>query len=112
MRHLTGSLAYLNPLIFPEHNVLVGGLWNDHGVSVEKGIARRLGLALGDQLTFTIYGTDITLPISSVREVDWQSLRANFYFIFPKGTLSAFPLSYMTSFFLPDSLKKRYFFDY
>jgi putative ABC transport system permease protein len=63
---------------------------------------RRLGLELGDTLTFLIFGEEVTLPITSIRAVDWQSMRANFYFIFPPSALEHFPASCLANTYLPD----------
>lgn len=65
----------------PPHNELVAGLWtaNDsQGLSVEDGLARTLGLKLGDRLTFDIAGQSTSARITSLRKVDWGSMRVNF----------------------------------
>ena len=36
--------------------------------------------------------------VTSLRKVDWESLRPNFYFIFPEGALDGQPQSWLTSF--------------
>lgn len=84
----------------PTGNTIVEGDWGE-GISADSGIMQRLGLKLGDQLTFLIYGDELTLPITSIRQVDWQSMRANFYFIFNPNALANYPASYMTSTYLP-----------
>ncbi|MDC3180724.1 hypothetical protein OAT84_01070 [Gammaproteobacteria bacterium] len=80
----------------PEYNTLIQGELDD-GISAEYGIMLRLGLKLGDLLTFNILGTQIELPITSIRRVGWQSLRANFYFVLPSAILNQFPASYLGS---------------
>ena len=85
----------------PDGNSIIEGEWGV-GVSADSGIMKRLGLKLGDQLTFLIYGDERTFEITSVRQVDWQSMRANFYFIFKPSALSEYPASYMTSTYLPN----------
>lgn len=90
----------------PSNNTLIEGSWNKEGISAEKGIMQRLGLSMGDELTFLIYDDVITLPITSIREVDWQSMRANFYFIFPKDVLLKYSASYITNAFLPEENKQ------
>ncbi len=67
-------------------------------VSIDSGIAERLGVKLGDSVTFTGDTQDFTAKISSIRKDDWDSLRPNFYFIFPPGSLDAQPQSWLTSF--------------
>ena len=69
--------------------------------SVEEGIAKTLGLKLGDRLTYLISGESFTATVSSLRSVQWDSFRANFFVLTPPGMLDNYPASYITSFFLP-----------
>ncbi|MBS0968323.1 ABC transporter permease [Nissabacter archeti] len=84
----------------PAHNPLVAGQWPPKAgeVSIEQGVADRLGLTLGDRVTFSGDTQDFSATISSVRKVDWESLRPNFYFIFPPGALDEQPQTWLTSF--------------
>lgn len=92
------NLTWLADL--PTGNPLMAGHWppGEGGVSVEQGLAGRLGLKLGDQLTFSGDSRQFSAEITSLRRVDWESLRPNFYFIFPPGALDAQPQSWLTSF--------------
>jgi len=92
------NLTMLDDL--PENNAIIEGEWGDEGISAEEGIMDRLGLSLGDKLTFLIYDDVVTLPITSIRKVEWQSMRANFYFMFPMNAISQYPASYLTNAFL------------
>lgn len=69
----------------PAHNILTAGQWPPKAdeVSIEQGIADRLGIKVGDKLTFSGDTQSFGATVSSVRQVDWESLRPNFYFIFP-----------------------------
>ncbi|GAA0625828.1 ABC transporter permease [Halomonas beimenensis] len=69
-------------------------------ISLERGLADRLGLSLGDTLTFTIGSDAITGEIASLRDLDWDSFRPNFYVIFPPGVLERFGHSFITAFHL------------
>ncbi|MGR4049262.1 putative ABC transporter permease subunit YbbP [Kosakonia cowanii] len=84
----------------PDHNPLTAGSWPPKAgeVSVEEGLAARLGLKLGDTVTFTGDTQAFSAKISSLRKVDWESLRPNFFFIFPPGALDGQPQSWLTSF--------------
>lgn len=84
----------------PDHNPLTAGNWPPKAgeVSVEEGLAERLGLKLGDTVTFTGDTQAFSAKISSLRKVDWESLRPNFFFIFPPGALDGPPQSWLTSF--------------
>ncbi|MFJ1229929.1 putative ABC transporter permease subunit YbbP [Yersinia proxima] len=84
----------------PAHNILTAGQWPPKAdeVSIEQGIADRLGIKIGDQLTFSGDTQSFGATVSSVRQVDWESLRPNFYFIFPPGALDGQPQTWLTSF--------------
>lgn len=70
--------------------------------SVEEGIADTLGIRLGDRLTYRLAGMTVTGPVTSLREVDWESFRVNFFVLLPPGVLEAYPKTYVTSFYLPE----------
>lgn len=84
----------------PEHNPLTAGYWppNVGEVSIEQGIAERLGLGLGDEVSFSGDTQSFSAKITSLRKVDWESLRPNFYFIFPPHALDNQPQTWLTSF--------------
>ncbi|TCV94452.1 putative ABC transporter permease subunit YbbP [Biostraticola tofi] len=84
----------------PEHNPLTAGYWPPKAgeVSVEADVAERLGLKLGDELTFTGDTQPFSARVTSLRKVDWESLRPNFFFIFPPGALDDQPQTWLTSF--------------
>jgi putative ABC transport system permease protein len=74
---------------------LVDGIWHgdqpDATVSLESGVAERLGLAVGDSLTFDVQGVPITVTVGSLRTVDWQRIMPNFLCVFAPGVLEAAP---------------------
>jgi len=89
----------------PEHNAVVKGQWKEGetgAVSVETGIAQTLGLKMGDRLQFDVGGVLSEGRITSLRKVDWGSMRANFFVIYPVDNLPDVPLSYMAAFKTPD----------
>ena len=89
----------------PEHNPVVRGQWKEgesDAVSVEIGIAKTLGLKMGDRLRFDVGGLISEGRITSLRKVDWGSMRANFFVIYPVDNLPDVPLSYMAAFKTPD----------
>lgn len=89
----------------PEHNPVVQGQWQEgesDAVSVEIGIAKTLGLKMGDRLRFDVGGVISEGRITSLRKVDWSSMRANFFVIYPVNNLPNVPLSYMAAFKTPD----------
>jgi putative ABC transport system permease protein len=94
---------------FPEGNSLVAGRWfgrEDAGkpqFSVEQGLADTLRLKLGDTLVYEIAGRRIEAQITSLRKLDWDSMRVNFFVVTPPGVLESHPTSYITSFHLPQA---------
>ena len=89
----------------PLHNLLVGGQWTAEepgALSVEEGIANTLNLKLGDSLRFDMGGVQNEAKITSLRKVDWGSMRANFYVIYPVSQLADVPATYMTAFRAPE----------
>lgn len=93
----------------PDGNEIVAGeWWSDTGaaeVSVEEEFAERQGIALGDRLGLRIGAEDIDVTVSSLRSLDWESFKPNFFLVFPPGLLEAYPVTYMTSFYLPAEQK-------
>jgi len=84
----------------PDHNPITAGNWPPKAgeVSMEEGLAARLKVGLGDTVTFTGDTQDFSAKVTSLRKVDWESLRPNFFFIFPSGALDGQPQSWLTSF--------------
>jgi putative ABC transport system permease protein len=70
-------------------------------ISVEEGIAKTLNLKLGDKLEFEIGGVQKQARISSLRKVDWSSMRANFFVMFPVTVLADVPSTFMSAFKAP-----------
>ena len=95
-------------------NVIVAGRWwtpaqrdaalfsaEDGLFSVEEGIAQTLGIRLHDRLTYDIAGSRLEGTVSSLRKVQWDSFRVNFFVVTPPGVLQGYPASYVSSFHLP-----------
>jgi putative ABC transport system permease protein len=88
----------------PAHNEVVGGRWaaDEAGaISVEEGLAQELGLKLGDTMSFDVAGIPVDGRITSLRKVDWGSMRVNFFVLFPRATMDDVPLSYISAFQAP-----------
>jgi putative ABC transport system permease protein len=98
------NLSYMDRL--PAGNSVVAGKWfaaDAREYSVEQGLAQTLGLALGDRLAFDVGGTRIEAAVTSLRKLDWDSMRVNFFVIAPPALLGDLPSSYITSFHLADA---------
>jgi putative ABC transport system permease protein len=89
----------------PEHNQIVQGRWvpeEPNAISMEEGIAKTLKLKLGDELRFDIAGQSMSARITSLRRVDWTSMRANFFALYPVSILPELPMTYIAAYRAPD----------
>ncbi len=98
------NLSYMVEL--PDGNSVVAGRWfdpqkRDPQFSVESGLARTLGLKLGDTLRFDVAGNIVDAPVTSLRRLNWDSMKVNFFVIAPPGVLDDFPTSFITAVHMP-----------
>jgi putative ABC transport system permease protein len=98
------NLSSVNEL--PDGNDIVAGRWyrDAPGVaeaSVEQGIAQTLRLKLGDTMRFDMGGLLVDARITSLRKLEWGSMRANFFVIINPAAMVDAPTTYMTAFHLP-----------
>ena len=88
----------------PAHNTITEGRWFDNAqpeASVEQGLAKTLGLKLGDLLRFDVGGQSVDVKITSLRKLDWGSMRVNFFVILNPSAAQNLPATYITAFHLP-----------
>lgn len=100
------DLALTSDQQLPASNVIEEGSWqallDESGqVSLEQRLAERLGVGLGDALTFSAGGVEFSAVVSSIRRVDWGSMTPNFYMMFSADVLAQLPANYLTSFYVP-----------
>jgi len=84
----------------PLGNGIVAGHWYDDSkpeASVERGLAQTLGIKLGDTLQFDIAGQLVTVPVTSLRKLEWGSLRVNFFVIINPAAMRDMPQSWITA---------------
>lgn len=97
------NLSYMAQM--PSWNQMVSGQWwSEAGkdeLSVEEGIAQTLGIKLGDSLTYDVAGSRFTARVTSLRKVEWDSMKVNFFVITTPELLRDFQSSYLSSFYLP-----------
>ncbi|HEX9172643.1 MAG TPA: FtsX-like permease family protein [Telluria sp.] len=90
----------------PATNQIVGGRWYSDApgvaeASVEQGIAKTLGLKLGDVLRFDMGGLVTEAKVTSLRKLEWGSMRANFFVIINPAAMANAPQTFMTAFHAP-----------
>jgi putative ABC transport system permease protein len=87
-----------------DNEVVAGKFWGrgatEPQFSVEEGLAKTLGIKLGDTLTYEIAGSAFTAKVTSVRKVDWDSFKPNFFVVASPPLLRSYPASWITSFHL------------
>lgn len=111
------NLSYTTEL--PGDNRVTQGTWfgtdTKPQVSIEEGIAKTIRVKMGDTLRFDVAGLPVEAPVTSVRKVDWNSFKVNFFVLLPPEALADLPATFITSFHLPtqeqrviDGLVARY----
>jgi putative ABC transport system permease protein len=90
----------------PAQNKIVQGSWYSDApgtaeASVEEGLARTLRLKLGDTMRFDIAGSPVEAKITSLRKLEWGSMRVNFFVIINPAAMAETPQTWITSFHLP-----------
>ena len=94
-------------------NKIIKGKWwtqadnNSAQFSVEQGLAKTLGIGIGDTLVFNIAGEDIKATVSNLRDVQWDTFKPNFFVLTPPKALDGYPVSYITSFYLGKSEQSK-----
>ena len=98
-------LTYTDTL--PEENTVIKGEWwgkstkNIPGISIEIDAAKTLGVSLGSQLTLKIQSVPITATVTSIRKVNWNNRRTNFYMILSPGSLDSVPYNFVGTVQIP-----------
>ncbi|MGL6465997.1 ABC transporter permease [Aeromonas hydrophila] len=98
------ELNFTATATLPPDNTLTVGRWLDGPgqVSVDKDLAKRLDIALGDTLGFTIEGRSFKAQVTSLRGIKWDNMRPNFYMIFSPDVLAPFSQTWLGSYRLPE----------
>jgi len=99
------NLSYMATL--PAHNQVSNGSWfsekelKEGALSVEDGIAKTLGIKMGDVLKYEVAGQPFEGPVTNLRKLDWDSMRVNFFVIATPNLLQPFPTTFISAFYLP-----------
>jgi putative ABC transport system permease protein len=114
MRNRGVNLSYRSKLSWSEK--VVTGKFNGEKcnsekspceISLEESYAKKLGVKLGDTLTFDISGQEVEGRVSSMRKVKWISFEPNFFILFQPGVLEDAPKTFLSSFKVKSSAEKR-----
>jgi putative ABC transport system permease protein len=96
----------------PPANKLLSGQWfggdtQSPGLSVDKMWVDMFHLKLGDMLTLRVGERDITARVDSVRGVDWDSFRVNFFLMLDPATGAGLAHSFLASFHVPSGISPQ-----
>lgn len=95
----------------PEGSEITEGQWwpADYAgppkISLDAGLANGFGITIGDTLTLNVLSRDITATVTSLREIDWRSLRFDFAIIFAPGVLDGAPFTHIAAINAPRGLE-------
>jgi putative ABC transport system permease protein len=94
-----------------DNRIQAGRWWNAEeanrpAFSVEQGIAKSLGIRVGDTLTFDVAGQLISAPVTSLRSVSWDSFNVNFFVVGTPALARDLPVAYLSSLFLDRDSEK------
>lgn len=64
-------------------------------LSIEERYADGLGVKLGSKVRFDVQGVPITLTVTSIRRVSWESFNMNFFLLVDSGVLEGAPQSHL-----------------
>lgn len=85
--------------------VTAGAFWtgvpDSPELSVEEEFAESLGWKVGDEVAFDIAGARYAGRITSLRRVDWESFRPNFFVLGSPGSLEGYSGSFITAVKVP-----------
>ncbi len=93
-----------------DNSIIDGKWWSDSSstellVSAEEEYAKGIGLDIGDTVTFSVAGANVTAKVSNIRSVQWDSMNPNFFMIFNRAINEGASANWITSFYLPSDKK-------
>ncbi|HUO54187.1 MAG TPA: FtsX-like permease family protein, partial [Rhodoblastus sp.] len=92
----------------PDGSRLVAGAWwpADYAgpplVSMDDGVAKGLGVGLGDTIAVNVLGRTLTARIANLRKVDWRSFNINFVLVFSPNAFAGAPFTRLMTLSLPE----------
>jgi putative ABC transport system permease protein len=95
----------------PSETVTAGQFWSGRPgrqeASVDEGLARGLGIGLGDTLTLDIQGLPLDAVVTSFREIRWQALRPNAMILLSPGEIESAPTMFVAAARVPDGSRRQ-----
>jgi putative ABC transport system permease protein len=109
---INGDRALTSSAIPTEGSKIIKGEWwpeNYSGppvISLDASLAKGFGIDIGDTLTLNVLGREIEGTITSLREIDWRSLRFDFAIIFAPGPLEGAPHTHIAAVEAPAEIEE------
>ncbi len=106
---LRGDRGLTYSAVLPKGSSITGGKWwaSDYRgpalVSLDQEIAASLNVTIGDDITISLLGVEITAEIASLRKVDWDNFGLNYVMVFSPGSLDAAPHNMVATLTVPKS---------
>jgi putative ABC transport system permease protein len=75
-------------------------------VALEAGLARELGVGIGDEIVWDVQGVPVASRVAVLREVEWARFEPNFFVVFPDGPLDEAPQTYVLLSRVDDPLRR------
>ncbi len=92
-----------------DNRIVAGPAWDlekipEDALSVERGLAERLGWEIGDSISFDIGGIELQGTVVNLRELNWESFLPNFFVIGRPEAMRDLSASWITSLHYPKEL--------
>ena len=100
---LRGDRGMTFARVKPEDITLTAGKWwppDYQGpplICFDQRLADGFGLKVGDTLTMSVLGREITAAVACLRSIEWTTMRLNHSIIFAPGALEAAPYSFIAT---------------
>ncbi|MSP51761.1 MAG: FtsX-like permease family protein [Alphaproteobacteria bacterium] len=97
------ELGFTYAAVQPKRAQITAGSWwpeNYVGppiISLDADIARGLGIGIGDRMTYSILGREITAGVYNLRRIDWMDLGINFVTVFAPGAIEGAPHTHLAT---------------
>ena len=76
-------------------------------VSMEQEVAASLGVGVGDDITISLLGVEVSAKIASLRSVEWDNFGLNYVLVFSPGSLDAAPHNMVATLTVPDAAEAK-----
>jgi putative ABC transport system permease protein len=110
MRTREYFVSYRQELL-PSESLSSGQFWTgrpaQQEASLDTGLGKSLGIALGDRLRLDIGGLPLEARVTSFRDIQWQALRPNAMILLSPGEIEEAPKMFVASLRVPDAAARQ-----